>query len=181
MTLRPESGQYATREEAHNAIQHLQDSDFVKLMVIARSFTKTRLSGAVVGADDLLQEAIAKTLAGQRRWNRNVSIIRHLDRVMESDSGHLAERRVREQTHPLDDHPEIATHDPSPESRLRFSETLDKVLALFTGDERALQLIHLKGEDHSASEIREKLGMSKLEYDTVSKRIRRRLANISVE
>ena len=87
MTLTPESRQYATTEEVHDAIQHLQDSDFVKLMIIARSFTKRRLYGAVVGADDLLQEAIAKTLAGRRRWNRDVSIVRHLDRVMESDSG----------------------------------------------------------------------------------------------
>ena len=187
MTLTPKSRHYATTEEVHDAIQHLQDSDFVKLMIIARSFTKRRLYGAVVGADDLLQETIAKTLAGRRRWNRDVSIVRHLDRVMESDSGHLAERRVqesqrvREHMQPLNVHPETVTHEPSPESRLRACETLDNVLAFFADDERALQLIHLKGEDFSASEIQRKLGMSKTEYDTVTKRIRRRLANISVE
>ena len=187
MTLTAESRQYATTEEVQDAIQHLQGSDFVKLMIIARSFTKRRLYGAVVGADDLLQDAIAKTLAGRRRWNRDVSIVRHLDRVMESDSGHLAERRaqeaqrLREHMQPLDVHPETVPHEPSPESRLRVCETLDKVLAFFADDEWALQLIHLKGEGFSASEIQRKLGMSKTEYDTVTKRIRRRLANISVD
>ena len=187
MTLPHESRQYATGEEVHDVIQHLQDSDFVKLMIIARSFTKRRLYGSVFGAEDLLQEAIAKTLAGRRRWNRDVSIVRHLDRVMESDSSHLAERRaqeaqrLREHMQALDVHPKTVSHESSPESRLRVRETLDNVLAFFADDERALQLIHLKGEDFSASEIQRKLGMSKTEYDTVTKRIRRRLANISVE
>ena len=187
MTLPHESRQYATGEEVHNVIQHLQDSDFVKLMIIARSFTKRRLYGALVGAEDLLQEAIAKTLAGRRRWNRDVSIVRHLDRVMESDSSHLAERRaqeaqrVREHMPPLDVHAATVPHELSPEYRLQVCETLDNVVAFFADDERALQLIHLKGKDFSASEIQRKLGMSKTEYDTVTKRIRRRIANISVE
>lgn len=187
MTLTPESGHYATTGEAHDAIQHLQNSDFVKLMIIARSFTRRRLYGAVVDPEDLLQEAITKTLAGRRRWNRDVSIVRHLDRVMESDSGHLAERRAleaqrfREHMQPLYVHPEPVAREPSPEARLRACETLDNVLAFFAEDERALQLIRLKGDDFSASEIQQKLGMSRTEYDTVTKRIRRRLANISVE
>lgn len=180
-TSTSEPGQYATREEAHDAIDQLQESGFVKLMVIARSFTKTRLKGDIVEAGDLVREAIAKTLEGRRRWNRSVSIVRHLDRVMESDSGHLAERQVREQMQPLDVQPEIVARDPSPESRLLTREALNHALALFADDERALRLIHLKGEDYSASEIRAKLGMSKVEYDTVTKRIRRRLANSSLE
>ena len=175
MALTPESTQYATREEAQAAIQSLQKSDFAKLMIIARSFVKKRrLSGAVAEPEDLLQETIVKTLAGPRRWSRAVDIIRHLDRVMESDSGHLAERRTleakwaREHMHHPDVHPETAPLEPSPEVRLQARDALAGVLTLFAEDEDALRVIRLKGDDLSASEIRRELGMSKMKYDTVT-------------
>ena len=188
MALTSESTRYATREEAHDAIQDLQELDFAKLMVIARSFArKRRLAAVDAEPDDFLQEAITKTLDGRRRWRREVSIIRHLDRVMESDSGHLAERREletkrgREHMYDPDLLPEPASVEPSPEARVRDRDALDDVLASFAGDAQALQLIRLKGDDLSASEIRRQLGMSKTEYDTVTKRIRRRVANLSVK
>ena len=188
MALTSESTRYATREEAHDAIEDLQKSDFAKLMLIARSFArKRRLNAADAEPEDLLQEAIAKTLDGRRRWSREVSIVRHLDRVMESDSGHLAERRTleakrgREHMYDPDLLPEPASLEPSPEASVRNRDALDNVLTSFAGDEQALQLIRLKGDDLSASEIRHQLGMSKTEYDTVTKRIRRRVANLSVK
>ena len=184
MALRPESTQYATTEEAHDAILSFKKSDFTKLMMIASSFTRRRFTEPVVEPDDLLQEALFKTLAGRRRWNRTVSIIKHLDRVMESDSGHVAEQRVQNaqgarelEQHP-DVHPETAPRRPSPEDLLQDRETLNGALAYFAEDKKALQLIFLKGDDYSASEIQRGLGMSKTEYDTVTKRIRRRVANI---
>ena len=188
MALTSESTRYATREEAHDAIQNLQESDFAKLMVIARFFARKRKLAAVdAEPEDLLQEAIAKTLDGRRRWSREVSMIRHLDRVMESDSGHIVERRDveakrrREHMYDPDLLPEPASLEPNPEARVRNRDALDNALASFAGDERALQLIRLKGDDLSASEIRRQLGMRKTEYDTVTKRIRRRVANLSVK
>lgn len=186
MNWTPESTQYATTEEAYDAIQGLQESDFRKLMIIARSFTrKRRLNGAIAEPDDLLQEAFVKTLAGQRRWSRDVGIIRHLDRAMESDSGHVVEQRVREakgdlelRKHP-DVHPETAPREPSPEALLQACEALDSVLAHFAEDKKGLEFLRLKGGGSSASEIQRELGISTTEYDTIAKRIRRRLATIS--
>ena len=180
------STQYATTEEAHGAIHHLQKSDFVKLMTIARSFTrKRRLRGSVAEPEDLLHDAFVKTLAGQRRWSRDVGIIKHLDRVMESDSGHVVEHRVLEaqrardlMQHP-DVHPETAPHEPSPEALLQACEALDSVLAHFAEDKKALNFLRLKGDGFSASEIQRELGISTTEYDTIAKRIRRRLATVS--
>ena len=188
MALTSQSTRYATREEAHDAIQDLQKSDFAKLMLIARFFArKRRLAAADAEPEDLLQEAIAKTLDGRRRWSREVSIVRHLDRVMESHSGHLAERREleakrgREHMYDPDLLPEPASLEPSPEARVRNRDALDNVLTSFAGDEQALQLIRLKGDDLTASEIRRQLGMSKTEYNTVTKRIRRRVVNLSAK
>ena len=84
---------YATSQEARTAIEHLQNTDYTKLMLISRSFA-IRLRGTVANAEDLLHEAILKTLDGRRRWRRSVSILKHLDRVMESDSSHMAKKRV---------------------------------------------------------------------------------------
>ena len=180
MTLTPESTdspwQYATTQEANDAIQNLQKSDFTKLMIIARSFSRNRLKGVVVESDDLLQEAIVKTLDGRRRWSRKVNIIKHLDRVMESDSSHVAEQRAREVAQLPDVHAETVDHQPSPEARLQAREKLDDGLALFAEDKTALELLRLKSDGFFASEIQRELGMGKTQYETTTKRIRRRLA-----
>ena len=177
---RPEPGdhdeQFAAPQEAQGVIENLQKEDHTKLMLIARGFTRTRLKGTVVEPDDLVHDAIAKTLDGRRRWNRKVTIIKHLDRVMESDSGHVAEQRTREVDQLPDVHAEPVAQQPSPEARLQARETLDNGLALFSEDKIALQLIRLKSDGFSVSEIQRELDMRKTQYETVSKRIRRRFA-----
>lgn len=174
----PGGERVATPQEAQDAIEGLQDADYTKLMLIAMSFTKARLRGSVVEPEDLVQDAIAKTLDGRRKWNRNVSIIKHLDRVMESDSGHEAEKRVARDLRllPEDDAAEPAAKQPRPEARLTALDELEGLLALFADDQPVLDLLRLKGDGLSASEIQRELGMGKTQYDTVTKRIRRRLA-----
>ena len=104
---------------------------------------------------------------------------------MESDSGHVVEQRVREargdlelRKHP-DVHPETVPRAPSPEALLQACEALDSVLAHFAEDTKGLEFLRLKGDGFSASEIQRELGISTTEYDTIAKRIRRRLAKIS--
>lgn len=173
---------FATGKEACDAIRNLGKSDRAKLMMIARGFARNRRCGAAVGPEDLVQDAIVKTLDGRRRWNRRVSIIKHLDRVMESDSGHVAEQRAAHGSDQLSDaNTEPATQEPSPEGRLQARETLDVVTALFANDDDASRLIRLKANGFSASEIRSRLGIDKKQHETVTKRIRRRLAAFLVE
>jgi hypothetical protein len=40
---------------------------------------------------DLVQDAIEKTISGQRVWNREISLFRHLVGVVKSDVNHLAQ------------------------------------------------------------------------------------------
>lgn len=168
---------FATPQEARSAIEGLQNTDYKKLMLIARYFANDRLQGTVVEPGDLLYEAIVKTLDGRRRWNRRVSIVKHLDRVMESDSDHEANKRTARSFSQLsEDSIESADQQPSPETRLIVLDELEDVLEHFAGDEIALKLLRLKSNYLSPSEIRLELGMSEVEYDTVNKRIRRRVA-----
>ena len=157
--------QFATPQEVRSAIQNLQDADYSKLMIIAKHFAKYRLKGTVSEPGDLLHRAIVKTIDGCRRWNRQVSIVKHLDRVMESDSGHEAERTARDFSQRPKDNVESLDRQPSPEARLLVRDELKDLLDLFAGDEIALQLLHLRSDDLSPSEIRLALGMTKVEYD----------------
>src|SRR5580704_13013780 len=66
-----------TREEVREAIERLSDADFLRLKFIARIFAPNH-------SEDILQEALMKTLSGERTWRSGISFIWHLRRVMES-------------------------------------------------------------------------------------------------
>ena len=166
---------YATLEEARDAIAALQPTDLAKLAYIARYFVRGRLQSTGDEPADLLHDAIAKTLQGTRKWNKRVSIVKHLDRVMESDSSHIAERTSKWPPVPLPpDGGELSTHLPNPDERLVADEELDALLRGFEDDNIALEIIHLKHDGYSASEIQEKLGIARTEYESATRRIRRR-------
>ena len=55
------------------------------------------------------------------------------------------------------------------------NEEIDKILMLFKDDKIAVNIISFKADGFSASEIRSKLGIEKLEYESCLKRIRRRI------
>lgn len=170
--------QYATPQEARRAIESLGSADYAKLNLIARSFARSRLQGTVVEPADLLHDAIMKTLDGRRRWNKSVTIIKHLDRIMESDSGHIVEHRVAYGPEPLPEG-ELGPADQLPDPITRLSaveEQLETLFDLFADDKTALDLLFLKSQGLSASDIKRKLGIGKTQYETATKRIRRHLA-----
>lgn len=173
--------QYVTLEEARDAIEKLGQTDHVKLMIIARSFCRSRMNGTVIEPDDLLQEAITKTLEGKRRWNKEVSIIKHLDRVMESDSGHLVAQSVAHGTKSLEDYEsDPADSQFDPDARISAKEKFNGVLGLFEKDKIARDLLVLKSQGFWASEIQRELGIEKVQYETITKRIRRNYAQYLV-
>ena len=70
--LTPGDEQLATPQEVRSAIQNLQNTDYSKLMIIAKHFAKSyRLKGTVSEPGDLLHRAIVKTIDGRRHWNRH--------------------------------------------------------------------------------------------------------------
>ncbi len=168
--MKSEAPQY-TSAEARTALEDLADADYNKLMLIAISWVRKRISQNAWTPEDLLQEAFRKTLDGTRGWSKAVSIIKHLDEVMRSESSHLAKQASY--FAPLD-HASAETSDDS-DARLEVCDELDRRLALFKEDHRALDLLRLKGEGFSPSEVQRRLGITKTEYQSTTKRIRRRL------
>ena len=179
-TIKPEKANcdeiYATRAETDYAVRHLTRADHVKLMIIARYFFRKRLQSSTIEAEDLLQEALIKTIDGRRQWNKNVCIIKHLDRVMESDSGHLLEHDIAFKKEPI---PEEKSDEPNlfSDHRNNTEARLDilSILRQFKDDKIARELLDLQAQGFEASDIQEKMEINKSKYETTTKRIRRRL------
>lgn len=174
-----EEDHFATIGDARLAVERLTDGNYATLLAIAAGFCRTRLRGGnVVQPEDLLHDAISKTLDGERRWNREVSILKHLDRTMESDSGHIAAQRSKWPMRPLPtaDADELAAGHPAVDSRLEARDEFERALDLFVDDKDALDLLRLKARGYAASEIQRELGIGKMQYETTTTRIRRHLA-----
>jgi len=138
--------------------------------------------------EDLMQEAVTRTIGGERRWNATgVSFAAHLLGAMRSISNHwageggddpalfaeldelAADGRRR---NPVD---RIAADDPGPEAQLAIKQDLEAVERLFAADAAALRVIACLRRGLSGPAVQEAIGCSKTEYETIMKRIRRRL------
>ena len=173
---------YARPEEAAEAIVGLSAKGKATLRKLARSFWQERMSGpnAASDPDDLFQEAIVRTLQGTRRWRRSVTIVKHLVRTMESISWEALRARKA--------HPYVWAEDAvekiDPGDRPDGSVVVDVVLAreelaqiesLFEHDQEALKVLRCRSIELSPSETCARLGMERSRYDTVNKRIWRKL------
>lgn len=185
--------EYATREEAEQAISELTEPDYVKLMVLAFMHWKQRKLRDLMQPQELLSEAILRTIAPSkrpRRWRRAVvSLIDHLNRTMESISGHAVGQAVAETAVLIDLHaqevdPRTAAprrfHRAVAEERLLARAELDDIEQAFAGAPRAFGLLRMKAEGYSESEIMTRLGISKREYETARKKAEREIAKYAL-
>jgi hypothetical protein len=179
--------QYASIEESRAAIRALSDDDYLKLMVIAAFFCRDRcLRRDQLEPKELLGEAILRTLQGERKWRKNrVSIVRHLDRCMESISGHavakevarteLSEAILAEEFDEKTQSPRTAQRA-NAEASIVAADELERIRLLFNDSPTAFQVLQLKAEGHTESEIILKLGIGKKGYEAARKKIERTMA-----
>ncbi len=165
------------------AVKLVTNCDLLRLKVIAR------LHGRSLPPDvswaDLLQEAFARVLDGSRVIPPQVPAVAFLAGVMRSiKAEHWRRRRRANQQQPVlateyqlvaAESAEACDPTPDPERWLIASQQLAAVGMLFAQDEVALQIIAGLGDGLTAEEIRRTLGMSKTEYDSARKRMRRAL------
>lgn len=187
----------ATVAEATAAIEALY-SDKLKLHKL-HQYAKFRIEGigrAAEGSDaeDLLSEAVTRTLEGDRKWNKTaVDMVGHLIGVMKSLSSHMAEsvgtRKIStylesevtqvtdegEVVSPLEQYP---SSRPGPDRILEVHQRVDLIEQAFKEDKEVSQVIEAVREEFSGPEIQELLGISKTEYETRMKRLRRKAKNL---
>jgi DNA-directed RNA polymerase specialized sigma24 family protein len=175
--------QYASQNEVDQAVNALTDADFVKLLMIARSFCKKRgLTPSVMEPKELLSEAVIKTLQMEKKWRRGVLMVKHLDRAMENISGHLVrERKVilnfsdgLPPDHLAKDE-EVA--ELSAEQALIAKERSEELLQkVFGDDEQARRVVWLRAEGFEPAQIIDKLDLDDQKYEAIARRIRRKIA-----
>lgn len=174
----------ATPDEIAAAVETLTPEETLKLDRYAR-FRIKRIGRAADTRDhdDLLAEALRKTLDGDRRWNKDVTFSVHLLGAMWSLSSHWAETFANEQRTgraQISDRNDARTElagvvDEVAERNAVAQETLEQVRALFADDALASNIVAGWEDGLDPAEIREMLGVGKTIFDSKVRAIRREL------
>ncbi len=170
-----------TPAERALALALVTEADLLRLKAIAR--LHARGLPPEVSWCDLLQEAIARVLDGSRRQPAGVPMVAFLAGVIRSIRAEhwRRARREAEQMPKLIvdlDAPELQSDEvsdsaPSPERYILAAQELALIERLFAQDAQAQQIIAGLADQRSPDEICASCGMSKTEYDSTRKRMRR--------
>jgi DNA-directed RNA polymerase specialized sigma24 family protein len=165
------------------ALNLVTPMDLLRLKAVARLYA--RGLPPEVGWSDLLQEAFARVLDGSRKCPEDLPMTAFLAGVMRSiRTEHW--RRARRQAARLpqmiaeldpngDQEGEAGDPGPDPERSLIAMQLLAEIYRLFAEDARVLQVIEGLFEGLLPEQIRARYDMSKTEYDSTRKRMRRAL------
>ena len=166
------------------ALKLVTEMDLLRLKAIAR--LHARGLPPDVGWEDLLQEAITRVLLGSRKVPEDVPVVAFIAGIMRSLRTEHWRHHARGfgHEHVLLDHTaveperdiiELCDPSPSPERALAAEQELAAIARLFADDPVALRILACLGEGMSAEQIRVATGLSKTDYDSARKRMRRAL------
>ena len=152
------------------AAKLVTESELLRLKAIAH--LQARGLPPAVGWSDLLQEAFTRILDGSRRRPKGIPMVNFVAGIMRSiKSDHWRRtRRERDSAAALEDMREDA---PDPERSLAALQELTAISNLFADDPEVQHIIAGAAEQRSAEEIRTAGRMSKVDYDSARKRMRR--------
>ena len=171
-------------EETRQAIAGLTTVELVRLRKAGRIYAV----GIACDADDLLGEAVAAAIAGNRRCRRDMMIVPFLVGAMRSIASktRVSGKRAGEVMSldatgtdglplvppPVSREPDIETLQLREEDRKLRIEALEE---LFADDDDALLMIWADLEEKSKEEIKMQLDIDDKAYATIRRRIRRRI------
>jgi RNA polymerase sigma-70 factor (ECF subfamily) len=165
------------------ALNIISRMDFLRLKAIAR--LHARGLPPDISWDDLLQEALTRAMAGTRRKPQGVPMVAFLAGIMRSlraehwrrARGGPASNETLRIDHQRDLSRAAELRDPGSdlEQALLAGEQIEAIERLFAGDPVAQGIIAGLAEGRSAAQIRAGMGVSKTDYDSARKRMRRAL------
>lgn len=165
--------------ESEMAIADLNPCDVIKL----RQYARARLvfNSRELSENELISDAIARTLNGDRQWNLKLTIIQHLIGVMRSIAGD--QRRTKSTKNEVLtsdlDHEDYQTPFEAADSTDETTQidnqiAVEKIITLFEGDNDSTMVLKglLLGEKRSQTIL--KTGLSEQAYGSARKRITRK-------
>jgi DNA-directed RNA polymerase specialized sigma24 family protein len=172
-----------TPAESALALSLVSEIDLLRLKTIARVYARGLPPD--VAWDDLLQEALTRIILGARRQPESVTMVaflagimrslkaEHWRRALKGSGGHNALRIDQASGKSR----EVELCDPAPglERSLSARQELAAIRQLFADDHVALKIIAGLSEGLSAEQIRAAAGISRTDYDSARRRMRRTL------
>lgn len=164
--------------EFREALQSLSSAQLNRLALQSEAFA----SGLPMTGEDLLQEAVSRTLEGSRSYCPDVDVSTYLSNAMRSIAS--AEREKARRQEPLGDPSDessgihrIASPERSPEEtairRIDGAEALARLREMLSGDQDALALLEGRSEDLTNAEIMELESMDPRRFHAARKRLLR--------
>ena len=161
------------------ALEELTDADLLRLRKKAALYAP----GTGLGGDDLLQEAILRTLEAEgRNCPEDVPVAVYLGNAMRSIADGERDKYARQSSIPVDDYDNLPDgaadiHSLSAEEVVSAQDQLGRTIyrleTLFADDPPALAIVIGDMEEWSATEIKEAESMDDKEYATARRRVRR--------
>ena len=187
------SEKFATVDEIEQATEKLTKAEWAKLCSFARNRARMMaLRGSAFTEEDLVKEAIVALLEERRHWNpRKVDFVGVLIGAMRSIASNYCEATQDgefaipasqlisgededgEVSDPTKTHPDSRLN---PEQVLIVSTLLSEVYELVSDDAEALVIMDGWRDLMSGSEIIEALDIDRNSYETIVRRIRRKVA-----
>lgn len=173
---------FASKDEVIRAFTRLSDADLVRI----QSFARYRCFGLPwIDAEDLLQEAIGRSIEGRRRWPKAVPFVTFLRETIRSiafeELRHRVEGPIRAYADLPNDEsgampdavvnaPDLA---PGPERQIAASQALEAFLQAFAEDPAAIAVLLGLANGESPIDICRSANITRTEYQSAQKRIRR--------
>jgi hypothetical protein len=175
-------GEFATDLEVEGAIRALTDAEALRLRKVA-DYRARALIGLGLGicGDDLLQDAIARTLDGDRRWRKTVTFPKHLIETMRSLANHAPDElkgssivtaTAEDQSGYLDGIP-LRSCFPNGERVTAATEQLERIEVRFADDDEVGLVIQGLASGMTGPEIQADLDITEKQYETIMTRLRR--------
>lgn len=176
------AGEYATDDEVVAAVRALTDADGIRLAKVA-GFRARALAGTGLGlsAEDLLQEAINRTLGGARRWRKKVPFVTHLSKTIRSISSHAPDELKGAVVLPASnedadgrlDGVALVSQFSDPEHGAAVLEQFTKVEKKFANDTEVALVLQGLASGMKGPEIQLDLNITETQYETIMTRLRR--------
>ena len=163
------------RDDLLEAVRGLSTADLLRLQLVAKVFDPRR-------HEDLLQEAICKTLSGERKWRDGVHLFWHLYGAMESIAWDWAKKRdedlvmdsqIREDGETLGFLSNFAASASNPERQAAARLALSRIIKACGSDSIVLALLTSKLLGKTESEIRKELKLNHQDFCAAAQRLRR--------